>query len=201
MLANSKEWWEDYFKNNWEKNGDIDGKAQTRYFMKMLLKHTIRIIGTELSESALDWGCALGQGVDEISKRCPNCVAEGYDFSQTAIKRAKELFPSYTFVSQIPSKKYNFVITSNCLEHFIDPIFRLQQIMELSKNYVIIMTPYKEEVWCDTHPISIDKKTFPGHISDFARINCLVITSKNHDLYKGRQLLQIYQKQSSTNSY
>jgi len=29
-IINSKEWWDDYFKNNWEAN---NGKEQTAYFM------------------------------------------------------------------------------------------------------------------------------------------------------------------------
>lgn len=185
MEINSKEWWENEFKNNWRVG--IDGVEQTRYFMKRILE-TVKL---DKGTSALDWGCAMGQGVDELNKIGIN--AEGYDFAEKAINAAKEMYPEYNFYSETPSKQYDTVISSNCFEHFEDPIFWLKEVFKLSKEYLIIMTPYNQ-IPNKMHPTTITEKTFPEEINGFRIIETRIVPSKEAFYDGGDQILFIYKK-------
>lgn len=185
MEINSKEWWENEFKNNWRVG--IDGVEQTRYFMKRILE----IVKFSENTSVLDWGCAMGQGVDELNKI--GIHAEGYDFAEKAINTAKEMYPEYDFHATTPNKQYDAVISSNCFEHFIDPIFWLKEVFKLSKKYVIIMTPYNQ-IPNLIHPSTITEKTFPEEMDGFKILTIRIVPTKEVFYDGGDQILFIYEK-------
>ena len=188
MIANSKDWWEHEFQNNWEIG--IDGKEQTRYFMKLLLKYS----HMELYGDILDWGCALGQGVDEIKSQYPECNVEGYDFSETAVTKAKKVFNGLNFTCELPSKQYDFVITSNCIEHFSDPNQQLREILKLSKEYAVIMAPYNQIEVNEVHPVTINETTFSNVLDGFNKIRTVLIPNEKPELGGGEQILIVYRK-------
>ena len=187
MQVNSKEWWEYEFQHNWEVG--IDGKLQTDYFMRLLFKNFPNVV---VFGDVLDWGCALGQGAHRIKELFPACHVEGYDFSETAITRAKKLFPEITFSNEIPKKQYDFVITSNCIEHFKDPVSQLKEICKLSKKYVIVLAPYNQAGDNPVHPAIINEKTFPVYFEGFRRMETKIIPDEQPELGGDLQIAFIY---------
>ena len=185
MKINSKEWWNQEFRVNWCIG--INGIDQTRFFMKRILESIKFTKGT----TVLDWGCAFGQGVDVLNKN--GYLAEGYDFSEIAIKFSKKIYPQYTFMSKIPDKTYDIVISSNCLEHFEEPEEQLKEIMKLSHNLVVIMTPYNQPP-CQVHPVTIDECSFPKNVNGFTMVNRLIIPSVNMAFDGGEQIIFIYER-------
>jgi len=79
MEINSQKWWDNEFEVNWTVG--IDGRIQTKYFANMFLN----TIPFEMKGNVLDWGCALGQGLEAIQHKFPKCKMFGYDFSKIAI--------------------------------------------------------------------------------------------------------------------
>ncbi len=197
MPVNSHEWWENEFKDNWVNKG-INGIEQTRYFMKLLIKN-LQKLEVGLNGTILDYGCALGQGVDELLKAFPTCHVEGYDYAQTAIKQACELFPHYSFWGKLPNGFYDTVISSNVLEHYVDPITEIREQMRLAKKYYIAMTPYNQTP-NSLHPATITEKTFPVEIDDFKLKNKILISpdidisSDAFNLCPTDQILVVYEK-------
>jgi 2-polyprenyl-3-methyl-5-hydroxy-6-metoxy-1,4-benzoquinol methylase len=153
LKPNSKEWWNDTFKNDWDRKIGLNGPSQTRYFMELIVKHC----GLNIQGDILDYGCAMGQGVDVLAKYGH---AEGYDFSDVACDKASQLYP-YTFYNSIPQKQYDVVVCSNVLEHFENPIDKFMELIGLSRKYVIAMVPYNQTPACEIHPVTITENTFP----------------------------------------
>ena len=86
---NSKFWWNEYFKKKWD---NLDGRKQTRFFMQTIVSNLPNPVINKISKyrSVLDWGCALGQGVDVLTKTFTKTKIFGLDFSTIAIDKAKE---------------------------------------------------------------------------------------------------------------
>lgn len=183
MKANSKEWWDNFFIKGWIKpSPGINGPDQTRYFMELILKYC----GLEINGSVLDYGCAMGQGVELIEG------AEGYDFSEEAIKAARKI-PGHKFMTKFPDKKYDFVICSNVLEHFENPIPELEKLLNLAKKYVIILVPYNQTPTCEVHPITITQSTFPERLNGFKLKEYKLIPNEKPEMGGGNQILFIYE--------
>lgn len=154
MIPNSMEWWNDQFESKWDRVEGINGPAQTRYFMELIVKYC----GLDLTGSILDFGCAMGQGVEVLSRHSDK--VEGYDFSPVGIVESRKRVNG-VFMSELPSKTYDVVVCSNVLEHFADPIPVFKQLLNLSNKYVVIMTPYNQTPTCEVHPITVTETTFP----------------------------------------
>lgn len=187
-MINTRDWWEKLFEHDWEHVG-INGPAQTRYFMRMLIHH-LRIVP---AGNILDYGCALGQGVHELALAFPDCKVEGYDYAATAIRQARALYPQYTFHDKRPACLYDTVISSNVLEHYDNPVAQLQEQLKLSSRYFVLMTPYDEKIH-NTHPARIDEYTFPAELDGFKKIYTEIIPPANVRLCYIAQILNIYER-------
>ncbi len=182
---NTRDWWEKYHAYEWVNVG-INGIEQTKYFADVLLGN----LDIELYGDVLDYGCALGQMTKELSK---HANAEGYDYSRTAIEQARKMYPELTFTSDIPQKKYDFVISSNVLEHYEDPVEEMQNQLKLAKDYFIAMTPYKDGP-NETHPSRIDENTFPGVIGGFKQESVKIVPTTNPNMCYCPQIIFVYRR-------
>src|SRR5690348_15215074 len=93
--VNSPQWWEDYFRTAWDQNG---GAEQTRHFMQRLIAELPAAEGRWLRTgpvSIIDWGCAHGEGVDELARAFPQARVRGLDASANAVAEARRRFPEY----------------------------------------------------------------------------------------------------------
>jgi 2-polyprenyl-3-methyl-5-hydroxy-6-metoxy-1,4-benzoquinol methylase len=179
MKANSVEWWNNQFETSWK----VNGPPQTRYFMELILKYCgIADLGT-----VLDYGCAMGQGVELIPG------AEGYDFSPAGIKAAREMVPDHIFHDTMPDKKYDTVICSNVLEHLVDPMPVFRNLFRLAKKHVIIMTPYNQLPPSEVHPTPITQNTFPeveGYIKAWRHI-----PNEKPEMMGSNQIMFVYERE------
>src|SRR5437588_11707830 len=125
QAINSRAWWEEYFQSKWEIN---QGSRQTRHFMERLLAN---LPGRETEYlgsgpvRVLDWGCAFGDGVDLLARTFPRAQVAGLDFAAIAIEEATRRHPGVEFIrsegGEIP-REFDVIVTSNCLEHFEQPL-------------------------------------------------------------------------------
>lgn len=80
-------------------------------------------------ESILEVGCGLGYTTNIIQRCVPNCKVVGLDISETAVKKAKFLFPDLDFLSgniMSPSIettiKYDVVILNQLLWYILEDL-------------------------------------------------------------------------------
>lgn len=73
---------------------------------------------------------------------------QGLDYSETAVEKANSNYPQYDFYKGSLldyNLKYNIIFTSNTLEHFENPYEWLNQIMENTKDFLMVVVPFKEK--------------------------------------------------------
>ena len=195
---NSREWWEQYFVDTWDADG---GGDQTRYSMRRLLDE---IPGPEAAFlrsrplTILDWGCAFGEGVELLGQAFPNCRVVGLDFASRAIDQASGRHPGREFIlagnGEIPSE-FDVIITSNCLEHFAQPLEVVRTHLRSCKKLYIAMVPYNEYPLHEQHRSQFKDESFPKHIGRFTRIYAKTIDMDSAH-WNGQQLLVVYGSQS-----
>jgi len=197
VQVNDIQWWnEEFASGNWE-NG-IDGKQQTRYFMELLLLHLPPEVYRDLAKAdltILDWGCALGQGVDLLTHAFTSAKITGLDFAETAIIKAKQLFPEYEFRSSPLGEGdcFDVIITSNVLEHYYDPFALIKEHLRHTQKYYLFMVPFNQ-VPHDCHFFGFTNNSFPVMIEDFIKYFVKIIPSTGNPLWNAEQVLVIYKK-------
>lgn len=199
MKLNFKEYWENRSENDWDRS---DGEAQTRGFARILIDHLPYVVLAYIegnNASILDWGCAEGQGVEELARRFPSSGVTGLDFSEAAIENCRRLYPEYNFRKEpLDAKKdmYDVIINNNCLEHFTDYIGILSSHMMCAGRYYVIMVPYKEERPSPGHKAVMTGDSFPQRLGAFYKLVEKVIDTRNKGCWDGSQLLVVYERRS-----
>src|SRR6266487_3598230 len=145
--VNSREWWEEYFVEDWDAHG---GGDQTYHFMERLLLELPapeRAFLRSTPVSILDWGCAFGEGVELLARSFPQSQITGLDFASRAVEQARLRHPNQQFVQtehgEIPGE-FDVILTSNCLEHFENPLETLRTHLTSCKTLYILLVPYNE---------------------------------------------------------
>ena len=99
-MQTTKEYYNEFYvKSDWDTN---------RWHLKLKLKVFKKIINLEANKpihKILDAGCGTGSYTKIFNDLGYNC--EGFDFSETAIKKAKEKFPEYRFTC-LDAKNLNY---------------------------------------------------------------------------------------------
>jgi trans-aconitate methyltransferase len=197
--VNSKEYWDGRFDNNWETAG---GLVQTRSFIQLMINNLPNQVIEYLESrrvSVLDWGCAVGVGVQEFSERFKKSVMSGLDFSDSAIEQSKALLPQFNFVAgslDTHKQRYDLIYTSNCLEHFKDPYEWMRQILTYTNKYAIFMVPYNEQglVTHGEHQFSFTEKSFHPRFHGFNKVHEKII-DQCPGCWVGQQIVVVYKKQ------
>jgi hypothetical protein len=170
---NSLEWWDSYFEAQWEHN---HGREQTRHFMTELLNYlSAREYNWIASarRTILDWGCALGEGVDVLQSAFPGSEVSGVDFSRAAIDKARASYPRHRFLwaedGSIGSE-YDVIVTSNCLEHFPNPFGVAARHVEHARYLYLVLVPFEEpEPMAPSHVQRFTAGSFPKQIGQFRK--------------------------------
>ena len=191
---NSLSWWNGYFESQWEAN---DGRGQTRYFISNL----VDLLGSRESawlavpgRTILDWGCAMGDGVDVLSGRFPGARVSGLDFSITAIGKAMERYPEFDFqLSEdgCPKSSFDAIVTSNCLEHFSNPFAVAAGHLRFCKSLYIAMAPFREDHLHESHVIRFDLDSFPESIDGFRKLSSVILRCSSR-YWPGEQIIVTY---------
>lgn len=192
--VNSPAWWEHYLAQHWDRN---DGGGQTRHFMQGLiaaLPAPERDFLRNGTPSVLDWGCAHGEGVDELARVFPNARVAGLDVAASGIDAARQRFPQQEFLctagGAIP-RRFDVVITSNCLEHFADPLAVLAPLAAATEHLLMVLVPFAEEPLCEYHVVRFDEHAFPAQFGGLRQIASQRFATDPR-YWAGEQLLVIY---------
>jgi len=193
--VNSSQWWDAYFENNWEHNG---GPQQTRAFMASLISALHPVDCEWLSETnrtLMDWGCAFGDGADELAKSFPLSQICGLDSSSPAIQHAKAAYPHLHFIDSSVHESppiNDAVFCSNCLEHFAQPWAVASEIASLAKDFLVFLVPYAESPLLECHIHSFTETDFPPSLGILSRFSVTQIAVPESVWPSGKQLLAVY---------
>jgi glycosyltransferase involved in cell wall biosynthesis/2-polyprenyl-3-methyl-5-hydroxy-6-metoxy-1,4-benzoquinol methylase len=194
QAINSPAWWDGYFEDHWEANG---GRAQTRHFVECLVANLPPREAAYLYDRPLrivDWGCALGEGVDVLARTFPRGEVVGLDVSATALEKARATFPGHEFVLAPDGGgdvRADVIVCSNCLEHFDEPLRMMAGQLRRCGRLYAALVPHDERPLCEQHRYRFREGSFPPRVGDFVRLAEKVIaTDPRH--WCGRQLLVVY---------
>ena len=196
---NTVEYWNERFEHDWEK---MSGNEQTVFFANVAVELMPDWFIEEIRRGKLsicDFGCAIGQAVDYLHNFFDTSVS-GADFSESAISRAKSIYPQYEFwrtdiVSEHnPALQYDVGYVSNVLEHIENPWTAAQNVTKYLNKYLVVLIPFRETMENEEHCNKFDLDQIPLHIADFRLVyaaykDCAVVPNT---LYSDKQLMLIY---------
>jgi len=127
-----------------------------------------------LEDSLLDVGCALGDGLIYLRKKCPKIFRfTGIDFSSRAIDTCRnnpELseieFYQHDITKSLP-EKYDNIICLATLEHLEDPETAMKNLVDATKKLLIIGVPYLNRRPDKNHLWSFDENDFSDLADSF----------------------------------
>lgn len=199
---NSKQYWDYRFTTDWVSAG---GHGQTRFFAML----AARLMPGWFKDQALreqwdicDWGCAEGQGVDELSKWLGLNSITGIDISEVAIGKAQASFPNRRFKAQALDDldDYDVIFSSNTLEHFDHPFDVVARLAKHTKRFLVLLLPFQEYDRIPEHFFTFDLDNIPiCPVPGFAAVACRVVDAAkvNINYWNGKQILLVYARLSS----
>ena len=192
--VNSQAYWEVYFSGLWDQN---NGRGQTTHFMQCLVQNLPEPEKRYLSSrdaEVLDWGCAFGDGVAVLAQSFPRCRLTGLDFAETAIQEARRSFPGQEFIHADGgrlNREFDVIMTSNCLEHFENPLEVVESHLRWCRDFYVALVPYREAPLIDCHRAQFRDECFPEQFRGFARVAALPV-DVDQNYWTGQQLLVVY---------
>lgn len=201
-MINSKKYWEDRFSSgSWDQ---WQGEKQTAFFTRVALKYLPNWLLEDIDINdyrILDAGCAKGEGTNILKQYFTRSDIIGIDFSESAIKEAKNNYPVCNFYCEDINNikdKYDVVFCSNVLEHFKNPFSVLDNLLEVTDKYLLILLPFQEENLTDEHFIRFDYNSFVYKHKGFYQCYYKVINTYNikNTLWAGKQILLVYVNES-----
>lgn len=196
----TEKFWDNEFKLKREWLAGINGEIQTSYFADItysLLNPTLKKDIEKLEGKAIDYLCAFGQGTEMLKKLNFKEII-GIDDSKEAIKEATEKYSDIRFETNLDDSENNIdlIYSSNRLEHFHNPKEKLDKLLDISNNYVIIIVPFEQEL-TDIHLFKFEDKTFDSLIWDrpeWKIVQQTVIGSTDNFYNPTKQCLVVYKK-------
>jgi len=109
----------------------------------------------------VDVGCGTGHMLQALGRRLAprELVLTGLDFSAVAVGRCRALLPAATFVvgdlyeSPLPASAYDLVLCLETLEHLLDPLAALRELLRICKTggRLVLTVPNGEKDSWDGH--------------------------------------------------
>ena len=202
-LVNSKQYWDHRFDSDWEAK---EGRHQSRFFARLAIKHAPswfnRLICRN-SYSICDWGCAEGDGTDQLAQAWQGQVT-GIDFSENAISKAQYYYPNCRFKAENwteieSSEKFDVIFSSNTLEHFSEPWQVARKLVARADKFIVLLVPFNEIKRITEHEYTFTSANIPVKLDD----EWILLYSKSIDAAKedtsywpGQQILLVYSRQS-----
>ncbi|EKT4072080.1 hypothetical protein C7E17_00720 [Stenotrophomonas maltophilia] len=198
--VNDKEYWDERFKENW---AERRGREQSRFFARLgvgLLPDWLKWSLASDRLTLLDWGCALGDGTDVLAQSIDGAVVSGCDFSPAAIEDATLHYPNIDFqcfdvADADVDRQWDFVFSSNTLEHFHTPWKMLDAVSSVAKMGVILLIPYEEYLRIEEHFYTFEAGNIPFRLDgDFFLAYHRIVDGSSipETEWAGKQILLVY---------
>ncbi len=202
-LDSQREWLDHFYKDMYLQIGF--GPRQNRYYMEQIilgLNQEVRKFLEDNAATVIDVGCAMGYGTIRLLDYFPQAIISGIDVSECAITAAKKIFPGINFIYEKNGdieSSYDIVISSHCLEHYLDPIDMLLDLLAKTNRYCIILAPYMEFPLGKTHLSAITDNTFSERIEINNRLFIRIykhIFDGDTNFSRAKNILVIYRRQT-----
>lgn len=181
-LEGQKEWLEQFYRDMYLQIGF--GPRQNVYYMSMIIKYLDKRVErflTDHESTIADVGCAMGYGTILLVKSFPLARVYGLEVNETAAAGGQERFPAISFINNkdgFIDGLYDVVISSHCLEHYLDPAELLNDLLKASRKYCVVMVPYNENPPLNKHLCTITEATFPDSVKiqekEYVKISSVV---------------------------
>lgn len=164
---NTRKYWNDIYK----KSPPVEGKDWLKN--SIIANHIVD--GTKVVEL----GCGLGWLLSRIKSVRPHCGVVGVEFSDEAINILKQDKRLTVKKADFRTEKiegggtFDYVISSEVLEHLEDPEKHIKEIARLLKRggTAILTTPYRDHIPSSEHVWEFDiedlKEMFSGLFSEY----------------------------------
>jgi GT2 family glycosyltransferase/glycosyltransferase involved in cell wall biosynthesis/outer membrane murein-binding lipoprotein Lpp len=197
--VNSKTYWDYRFSNDWEENF---GREQSIFFSEVAVNGFPAWLTDQIKDQQLtmcDWGCAQGDGTQNLANRLQLPELVGVDFSPEAIAKARAAYPKHLFIcddflGESSSPAWDVLFSSNTLEHFAEPWNVLDKVRTKAKKFIALLLPFREKDLIDEHFYSFDFDNIPASFGTWALTHSSVTdTSQDQPNYwPGEQILLVY---------
>lgn len=197
--VNSKTYWDYRFSNDWEENF---GREQSIFFSNVAVSGFPIWLTEQIRDQQLtmcDWGCAQGDGTQNLAKRLQLPGLIGVDFSPEAIAKASAAYPQCRFIcddflGESSSPAWDVLFSSNTLEHFAAPWEVLDKVRTKAKKFIVLLLPFREKELIDEHFYSFDVDNIPASFGTWALTHSSITdTSQDKPSYwPGEQILLVY---------
>lgn len=107
----------------------------------------LKVVTPLYVKNVLDAGCGEGFSLNKLKENNIGEELEGIDYSKKAISFGKNLFPHLSLkigsIYDLPYKDNTFdiVLGTEVLEHLENPKKALQEILRVSKKYILVSVP------------------------------------------------------------
>lgn len=215
MTSNDQRSWDLRFtKGQWD---EVQGEQLTRRFAECILERlpgqVVKAIG---HGRTLDWGCARGDLVLMWRVLFPEAEIDGLDFSLPAITTAQARAANHDLTNGKfiwhghgnIEESYDVVVTSNVMEHLVEPLLKVAEHLPMVGRYYVILTPFMEDLGGadreamtpiqrdmagHTHVQKFGVESFPPALAGFHRayLDTDVVPGP---IWPGRQMLVVYER-------
>jgi 2-polyprenyl-3-methyl-5-hydroxy-6-metoxy-1,4-benzoquinol methylase len=154
----------------------------SRLLVKNFFTNLDTILSTIQFKDVYEAGCGNGYVTEYIMQQYPNSNITAIDIDRKKIEIAKNRVEGVIFtVGSIyetgqPSSSFDLVVSTEVLEHLDNPIDALNELLRISKKYVIISTP-NEPLWKMANMARfkylLDFGNTPGHIQHWSKKSLL----------------------------
>jgi SAM-dependent methyltransferase len=118
-----------------------------KYLIENFFSSLISLIKPLQIESILDAGCGEGFTMNKLIENKIGRKTEGIEYSKEAVFLGKKFYPKLNIkqasIYNLPYKENSFdlIICTEVIEHLEDPKKALQEMLRVSKKYLIISVP------------------------------------------------------------
>ncbi|MFZ6687236.1 glycoside hydrolase family 99-like domain-containing protein [Undibacterium sp. SXout11W] len=199
---NSGRYWDTRFSEDWE---SCQGPTQSKFFARITISQLPRWFVDQMrmqNFTLADWGCAQGDGTDVWASYIDPSQLAGVDFSGVAVAQAAERYPAIRFLNQNwlesnedKDEQFDFVFSSNTLEHFHRPYETLNLVSKHARKGILLALPYKEFDRIDEHFYSFLPENLPVNLANgFKLVWSKVVDCRPlpNTLWGGDQIILLY---------
>lgn len=177
-LESQREWLDCFYREMYLQIGF--GPRQNEYYMEQILQRLNSRVKDYLARQCatlIDVGCAMGFGTIKLARTFPSVQTYGLEVNRHAVENGARLFPAIDFRYEENGQlqnHYDVIVSSHCLEHYLDPLDMLLELLVKANRYCIILAPYMEYPLGKSHLSVITDSHFPQQVT-VGGITCRLI--------------------------